>query len=286
MALFEVNAARVDVDGVPAVDGLSLATTGDRVLVLGAARALFEAASGVRRIARGEVRVEGTSAVEALRAGRVAGAPLDSPLPPTWTALEYAAWSARLAGHARAEARSLASEAIDRMKLAAVADAPLSRAPEVVRRATSIAAAIATGASVIALDDPLSGLADDQARSLAHVVTAALGDRKWIVFAARVALSSPLALQADEAIYVSGSAVIAQGAPAELASRERAFAVRVHGDTAAFARRVIDRGGKVGGTAAQMTVDLGDLTTGDLVRLAEETSTVILELYPLAGCFA
>ena len=35
-----------------------------------------------------------------------------------------------------------------------------------------------------------------------------------------------------------------------------------------------------------MTVDLGELSTGDLVRLAAESNTVILELYPLAGCFA
>jgi ABC-type Na+ transport system ATPase subunit NatA len=207
-------------------------------------------------------------------------------MPPAWSPHEYASWSARLAGHARSVARSLASDAIVRMKLGAVADTPLARAPVLVRRGTAIAAAIATGAGIVVLEDPLRGLADDQARALARVVTTALDDRKWIVFAARVSLTSPLALQSDEAIVVSANAVVAQGQPAELAARERAFAVRVHGDTAAFARRVIDRGGKVGGTAAQMTVDLGELTTGDLVRLAEESSAVILELYPLAGCFA
>src|SRR5580704_12086212 len=46
--LLAASSLRVDVGGSPAVDGLTLATTGDRVLVLGAARALFEAAAGLR----------------------------------------------------------------------------------------------------------------------------------------------------------------------------------------------------------------------------------------------
>jgi ABC-2 type transport system ATP-binding protein len=284
--LFEADRVRVDVHGSPAVDGLSIATTGDHVLVIGAARALFEAASGVRAIARGELRIAGESPTVAVRAGRLAGAPLDAPFPPKWTPREYATWSARLVGHTRAVASSLASEAIDRMKMTSVADAPLVRAPLIVRRATAIAAAIATSAEIVALDDPLAGLAEEQARSLARVVSRALDDRRWLVFAPRVPLASPLALNADEAIVVSGSDVAVQGAPAEIASRERAYALRLHGETSTFARRVMERGGRVAGTAARMTVELGELTTGDLVRIATESNAVILELFPLGASFA
>jgi ABC-type Na+ transport system ATPase subunit NatA len=172
------------------------------------------------------------------------------------------------------------------MKMTSVADAPFARAPLTVKRATAIAAAIATGADVVMLDDPLTGLPEDQSRALAKIATRALDDRKWIVFASRLPLASPFALNADEAIAIAGSSVTAQGAPAEIAAREKSYAVRVHGETAAFARSIAQHGGTVGGTAAQMTVDLGELTTGDLVRLAQESNTVILELYPLAGCFA
>jgi len=235
-ALLEVSGVRVDVDGAPAVDGLSLATTEDHALVVGAARALFEAASGVRAPARGEVRVDGEIAERALRAGRLAGAPLDAPLPPKWTPREYATWSARLAGQNSAAA--LAAEALERLKMTSVADAPLARAPLTVRRATAIAAALATGADVVMIDDPVSGLPDEQARSLARIAARALDDRRWIVFASRVPLASPFALNADEAIVVSCSAVTAQGAPAEIAAREKSYAVRVHGETAAFARRI------------------------------------------------
>lgn len=284
--LFEADRARVDVHGAPAVDGLTLATTGDHVLVVGAARALFEAASGVRAVARGELRVAGQRPVEALRAGEIAGAPLDAPLPPKWTPRGYATWSARLAGHSRAVAASLADEAVQRMKMTSVADARLVNAPLIVRRATAIAAAIATGAGVLVLDDPLSGLADDQARSLSRVIVRATDDRRSLVFAARVPLASPLALNADEAIVVSGGAVAGQGPPAELAARERSYALRVQGETAAFARRVVAEGARVGGTATRMTVDLGEMSTRDLLRIALESNAVIVELLPLSASFA
>ena len=283
--LLEADRVRVDVHGAPAVDGLSLATEGDHVLVIGTPRALFEAASGVRAIARGELRVAGTGAVEALRTRTIAGAPLDLPLPPRWSPREYAIWSARLVGHARGVAASLAGEALERMKMASVIDAPLGKATPLVRRATAIAAAIATGAEILLLDDPLAGLPEEQARALARIVARALDDRRWIVFAPRVPLASPLALNADEAIVISGAQVVGQGPPAELAARERAYAVRVHGETAAFARKIIERGGTVGGTAAEMIVDLGELSTGELVRMAQDANAVIVELFPLAASF-
>ena len=283
--LLEADRVRVDVHGAPAVDGLSFATQGDQVLVIGAARALFEAVSGVRPVASGALRVAGASARDALRSGQTAGASFDLPLPPRWTPREYATWSARLAGHPRAVAASLAREALDRMKMASVVDVRLGKALPLVRRATAIAAAIATGAEVILLDDPLAGLAEEQARSLARIVSRALDDRRWIVFAPRVPLASPLALNADEAIIVTGATVAGQGPPAELAARERAYALRVQGETAAFARRVIERGGTVGGNAAEMTIELGELTTGELVRIAQESNAVILELFPLAASF-
>ena len=79
------SSLRVDVGGTSAVDGLSLASTGERILVLGAARALFEAAAAVRATARGELRVADLEPIDAVRTGVAASAPLDPPLPSTWT---------------------------------------------------------------------------------------------------------------------------------------------------------------------------------------------------------
>lgn len=286
--LLEFERARVDVGGAAAIDGLSMKTSGDHVLVIGAARALFEAASGMRPAAHGAIFVRGEPAVSALRGGLVAGAPLDPPMPPKWTPRVYATWSARLAGHRRSAAAGLAEDAITRLRMTSVADVPLERAPANLRRTTVIAAALATGAATIFLDDPLSALPDEWARSLARLIATALEDRGWALFTPRLPLASPLALHADEAIVLGGSQVISQGAPAEIAASERSFALTVHGETAAFARMATARGATVAHVSApsgKVTLDLGQLTTRDLLGIAEETGAIIIELCPLARAF-
>jgi ABC-type multidrug transport system ATPase subunit len=284
---------RVDTAGVPALDGLSFATTGERVLLLGAARAFFEAAAGLRAVTRGELRVEGTAPIDAVRSGLAACAPLDPPLPPRWTVAQYATWSARLAGHARAAAASLAAEALERMSLgdARVAKTKLGAASLAVRRGTVVAAALATGAKTLLLEDPAPGLDDQAARTLARVLARALADRRSALFSARVSLDSPVALAADEALVVDGSRVVAQGAPAEIAAAERTLVLRVYGNAVAFAREVERLGGHADVTTgapqpAHVHVRLGPLATRDVLRIAAETQAVVIELRPLARAFA
>jgi energy-coupling factor transporter ATP-binding protein EcfA2 len=156
----------------------------------------------------------------------------------------------------------------------------------VVRRATAIAAALATSAPTIVLDDPLADLSDAEARTLARVLSRALDDRASIVFAPRMDLASPIALHADEAIMLSASSVVAQGPPAEVAARDRTYALRVEGDSASFARQVVERGGRVDGAARAMIVTLGELNTRDLLSIALASNAVILELRPVAAGLA
>jgi ABC-type multidrug transport system ATPase subunit len=292
-ALLELLDARVDVGGAPALDGLGLRTTGERVLVLGAARALFDAASGVSRLVRGEALVRGRPALAALRAGEVAGAPLDPPLPSAWTPRAYVAWSARLAGRDRATARALADDACERLGMEALADAPLGRLAQdkpapgaqglVPRRATVIAAAMATGAPALMLEDPMNGLPDAAARRFGRLLVRALEERAWALFAPRAVLATPLALAAEEAIAISGSRVVAQGDPAEVAGRERTYAITVHGAIEELARAAEARGAKVERAPAQLTVDLGDaLGTRDLLQMALDVRAVIVELAPIS----
>jgi ABC-2 type transport system ATP-binding protein len=284
----------VDVGGTSAVDGLSLSSAGDRVLVLGAARALFEAAAGLRASARGELRVAGEEPIDALRAGVAAGAPLDPPLPATWTVRQYVAWSARLAGHGRGTSRALADEAIERMKLGSYANTKLAAAAAAARRGTVIAAALATGAGVLLVEDPCAALPADGARAFARIVVRALSDRRMVVFAPRIALDSPIALAAEEAIVVDGSRVVAQGAPAEIAAGESAFVLRLGGDARAFVSAVEAQGGRLLATGDEppdprrdsIAIDLGALRTLDVLRIAAASNAVVLELRPLAGAFA
>jgi ABC-type multidrug transport system ATPase subunit len=288
LALSEV---RVDVGGVPAIDGLTLTSTGEHILVLGAPRALFEAAAGLRPTSRGRLLVEGVPMPHAIRAGLVACAPLDPTLPGSWTARQYVAWSARLAGHGRATSLSLAGEALERLRIAPLARTKLAAGLPHVRRAVVIAAALATGAATLLVEDPTPGLGDEDAHALARATTSATGERHSVIFAARVPLESPLALDADEAIVITGSQVGAQGAPAEIAARERTLAVRIHGDLAAFVVAVEAQGGHAvaAGDAkppVHVRVDLGPLAARDLLRIAAESNAVVVELRPLARAFA
>ncbi len=290
-SLLAASALRVDVAGAPALDGLTMSTTGEHVLVMSAPRALFEAAAALRWVARGQLQVEGVAPREAVRQGLVACAPRDPPMPPGWTVHQYVSWSARLVGHARATARQLADDALARLALGPVAGAKLGGATAGTRRGTVIAAAVATGAPGLLLEDPLLGLPDEVARPFARVVARLLADRRAAVFGGRMPLESPLALWADEAVVVDGSEVVAQGLPAEIAAAERTLSLRVHGDVEAFARGV----GAAGGVAvvhpgalasARVRVELGPLAARDLLRIAGETQAVVLELRPLAGAFA
>src|ERR1700722_19056757 len=218
--LLELVHTRIDVEGVPTVDGLSLTTGGDRIVILGGAKVLFEAASGMRVPTHGEIRARGVAARSAARIGLLAGAPCDPPFPAKWTVRDYVTWSARLAGHGPGDARALVEQALAEMKMFAVAGDRLRGAPTQTRRATSIAAALATGADMILLEEPVAGLPDDTARHFARIVLRALGKRAWAVFAARLPLESPFAMDADEAAVVLGGSLVAQGAPAELAARD------------------------------------------------------------------
>jgi ABC-type multidrug transport system ATPase subunit len=285
------SALRVDVGGSPAIDGLTLATTGDRVLVLGAARALFEVAAGLRAPSRGEVRVEGVAPRAAVSGGIAACAPLDPPMPPAWTVLQYVTWSARLAGHPKATARGMAGEALERMHLGRVAGTKLGGVAPATRRGTVLAAALATGARTLLVEDPLPGLPSEAARPFARVLARTLDDHRVAIFAGRMPLESPLALAADEALVIDRAEVSAQGAPAELAAAERTLALRVQGDVAAFARAVEAGGGHAEVTIGapppvHVRVELGPLSARDLLRIAEECRAMVVELRPLARAFA
>lgn len=290
-ALLTTFGLRVDVGGSPAIDGLTLSTTGDRVLVLGAARALFEAAAGLRAPARGAILVEGESPWAAVSAGVVACAPMDPAMPPAWTVLQYVTWSARLAGHPKATARGMAREALERMHLGAVAGTRLGAVAPATRRGTVLAAALATGARTLLVEDPLPGLPTEAARPFARVIARALGEHRVAVFAGRMPLESPLALAADEALVIDGAEVSAQGAPAELAASEKTVALRVHGDVAAFAQAVEAGGGRAEVTQGtpppvHVRVDLGPLAARDLLRIAAACEAVVVELRPVARAFA
>ncbi|MDB4941091.1 MAG: transporter related protein [Labilithrix sp.] len=277
---------RIDTDGEPSIDGLTLRSSGEHVLLLGAPSALFDALTGLRSPVRGALRIRGEDPAAAVSGRRVAGAPFAPPLPPRWTATEYVTWSARLAGLPKAAARTKAAEAIAALQLDALAKTRLEGAVPHARRAVVVAAALATGADVLVLQDPLADLAEEDARTWARLLVKALEGKAWIALLGRVALTSPLAIAADEAIVVTASRLAAQGRLAELASSRR-FVARVHGALDGFARELAARGASLEVQGAQVLLDLGpSLAASEVLALAADTGAVVVELVPLALAIA
>ncbi len=290
--LLAASDLRVDVRGVPALDRLTFATTADRALLLGAPRALFEAASGIVRPSRGTLSLRGVPAAEALASADVASAPRDPAFPADWSVRTYVTWNARLAGLSRGDATPRVNTALERMGLRTFATHALKTAPLALRRATVLAGALATGARVIVLEDPFGGLEDEAAAELAKVTVRALHERDWLLFAARAPLGSALVAAADEALVVSESAVIEQGRPSVLATRSNKYAVDVYGDGEALAVRIKARGASVeslvaGANSARFTLELPEgASTRDLFVCAEEVGAIVVELRPISRAFA
>jgi ABC-type multidrug transport system ATPase subunit len=284
--LLHADSVRVD-DGMPVVENLTIETVGTNVAIVGAANALFQAVSGVRPVTRGTLRVCGMSPRDALRAGAMASAPIDVAVPARWTVHELARENARLAGQAKTVANKLAKDALHAMQLDAYATKKLSAVDAPVKRAAMIAAALATGANTIVVEDFTAGLPDAAARSLSKLFVAACEGRRWIVFAGRLALSSPIGLHADEALLFAGGRFVCAGLPAEIASRERTYTVRTSGEAEPFAAKLRERGARVEGEGVVLTVTIPeDLATHELVALARDANVVVLELLPLSAALA
>ncbi|MEO8799821.1 MAG: hypothetical protein ABI551_18140, partial [Polyangiaceae bacterium] len=287
-ALIEARGLRIDRDGSPEVDRLSFATKAspkNGVLVLGAPHGLFEAAAGLVKPAAGELLIKGEPAFEAAQSSKVAGAAASMPLPDKWTLERYVTWSARLGGATKAMASVGAHRAISRLDLREHADTPFEKTPPHVRILAPLAAALATGAETLVIEDPLTTLPSDHARDLARRMLAALEDRRWVFFAGKIAPGAPFALAADEAVVVGGNRVV-QGGVVDLAAREGTYAVRIHGEARTFARLVGSSGGTTRGDGDDLLVDLGaTLHTRDLFDLADQAHSVIVELRPLSRAF-
>lgn len=288
MALIVAEDLRIDVDGVPVCDGLTFETRGQSELILAAPRALFEALAGLRPVVRGALRIDDVNATTAVRQGMVASAALDPPLPPTWTVFEYVVWSSRLAGHSARDARGLANEAIGRASLEAMSTHALARLNLHARRGVVLAAALATGARTIVLEDPLAALPEEIARSWARILVRALEGRAWIVLAGRLTLTSPLVMNAEEAIIVSSNRVAAQGPPAEIVAHHgQGFMARIHGPIEALREKLVPKGAKLDVHGAQALIHLGDsMTIAELLGLACEADVTIVELVPLSHALA
>ena len=277
-ALLEAKDLRVDTREASALAGFGATMDGDHGVLVGAPGALFLAAAGLLPPASGTLRVAGTEPVQGLRERLLAGAPLDPPLPPRLSPRKYVEYSAAIAGLDTRAAAAAADRALSALQMAAVADKPIGSTVAHARRATVVAAALATGCQTLVLEDPTAGLPDDAAQVFADTLLGATAQCRTLLVVGQGRLDSALGRRATSAITFASGRMLAQGSPQDLASQSSVVQARVVGDKEPLTQALVDLGLSPSWTNDTLCLDLGERSTLDLMRAAEANNCVITEL--------
>jgi ABC-type multidrug transport system ATPase subunit len=275
---------------VPEIDGLTCATSGNHVWLVGAPDALFRAAAGQLLPVRGQIRILGSRPRSALERTEIASVYFGAALESTLTVIDYCRSSAELAGVPAARRDVMARDAMARTKLETFATTKLAKASLLVRRGALLAGALATGAPTLIISDPAEGLETEVARGFSRTVAQAVDDKSYVMWKARARTNDPSASFVDEAIVLAGSTVAAQGPPEEIASSTRTFVLRLEGQAeaaTAILETLRERGAKIdtlGPAAFRLTLPEGTGTHA-VFEAADGRDALVTELSPIAAGF-
>ena len=319
--LLVAEEARIAVDGVVAIDRLTFSATGDHLLFAGDPAALFAAITGVplssRRGARpvltgkaaraalassddldeelpgeayvvaGALLLAGRSVAEAAHTSLMGAAPLDPPLPPTWSAEEYVAWGARLAGARRRAASELAVTALARVGLLPARKRLTSALSQPERRALVLAQAVVMAPEILIAESPLAGLEGAAAAFVLDALVQATEGRRAIFSVTRIDPASPegrLARAASHVIVLAGGEIALEGPPSDLFSGVRVYTLTVHKNAEPFRAELALRGIPLRGGPQRFSVELAvGGSTRDIVAAAQAARAALVEMVPLIG---
>ena len=294
--------ARIAVDDVVAVDRLTVETRGDRVLLVGevdelvavltgvplasrARRASSDDLPGEARVVGGSLFVAGRSVASRAHLAAVGAAPLDPPLPPTWTAEQYVTWSARLAGASPRAARELASQALVRVGLGVSRRRALGSLALPERRALMLAHAVVASPEVIIAEAPLSGLEGTAVDFVLAAVAAATEGRAAILSGARLDPGAPesvLARGASHVVLLLAGEIALEGPPSELFAGAMIYGLTVRANAEPLREALAVRGIAMRGGPQRFSAALPDgATTSDILAAAKATNAALVELVPL-----
>ena len=207
----------------PGAPPLTFRTSGPRVALLGDASPVLGPLFGRGELASGSFEVLGEPIAPALLA-RLGRAPLDLPLPLELTPLDYARWSARLAGAPDRDARRLAAAACDAVGLGGFAHRPLSGLSLLLRRLAILAQAATSPLPLLVIESPLEGLDNEASAHLLAALGRLAATRPILLSVASAARGTPgetLVRGADDVVVLERGEVVEHGAPATLALGER-----------------------------------------------------------------
>ena len=301
-ALLSASEARIAIDGVTAIERLTLESRGDHVAIAGEPRALMAAITGVpladpsaqdgdppgeALVVAGSLSIAGHDVAERAHLATIGAAPLDPPLPPAFTAIEYVAWSARLAGSPPRAARDLAEAALARIALADARKKKLNALSWPERRALSLAQAIVMGPDVLVAESPLASLEGAAAAYVMRALLAASEGRRAIVSIARLdegSAEGALARGASHLVVLAGGEVAVEGAPADLFAASKIVSLLVRTHVEPLRAELAARGIELHGGPARFSARLpAGATPRDILVAASAARSAVLELIPVLG---
>ncbi len=213
-ALLEIAAARIDQDGVPLIEGLSLTAMGSTLGLVGDFHGLFSLLGGTADLVTGQVSVLGHEAERAVAAGVVGVARAEFALPETWNLDRYLIEGARLGGVSRREASQAVGALLGRLALTHLATRRLSTLTLGEQRSVGIALALLDSPAVLAVEDPTLSLDDRGVELICGVIGRAREGRHLLVSSRALPRSGPehaLFEGADEVIVLTAGALVGRG---------------------------------------------------------------------------
>jgi len=282
------------VDGVVALDALTLATRGDRVVFAGDVRPLLRVllagaspttSPGSACVASGTLALAGRDVAQGAHRQAIGLALADAPQPDGFTVARALEWSARLAGLSAADARARAELSLGRVFATSLAARPARGLALVERRLVALAHAIVTEPAILVLEDPLEGLDAHGVERVREAIAASTEGRAAIVFLPRVMLAGPSAELVGSATYLVAlhrGRVTFDGVPSALGQGARLFAVTACGDVEAFRAELERVGAEVHGGPHQISVSLPEgLGARDIVAAAARGHAGLLACAPV-----
>jgi ABC-type Na+ transport system ATPase subunit NatA len=293
----EADRARIDLAGQPLLSGLELRSDAPRLALLGDWSPLFRLLSAEAELSSGSLRVCGMNVPLGVALGAVGLMRLDPPLPATWSAEQFLASSAELAGTAKISAKNLVLQTLERLGLTELATRRLAELGLAERRALLVAHATLTDPRVLCLEEPLVSLDTLGERAVLAVIERASAGRRLLVAVADPELSAAsreLVASCAARLRLAAGVVVTETDDAPLPSRFTASVCRNH---EAFAQALAARGliahatheagvlnsltSAFAGPCWRYLIELPQNSTAPILDAALETQAGLVELTPL-----
>jgi branched-chain amino acid transport system ATP-binding protein len=223
MALLELRGLTRNFGGLRAVSGLDLSVEQGEILGLigpnGAGKTtVFNLVTGFVRPTSGDVRFEGRSIV-GLRPHAVAARGIARTFQvvkpfPGLSVLENVTLAAFLRRRARRDAEALAREVLERMGLARRAETSASQLTLMEQKRLEVARALATGARLVLLDEPMGGLNASEVDVASDMVSGLRASGVTVVLVEHV--MKAIMRISDRVAVLHHGVKIAEGAPARV----------------------------------------------------------------------